>query len=73
MSRTHRALFFFCHLAIAVSVAAAWGMMLFRAGNNGLLSTAGLGSLRYFTVLSNLMAGAASLCCAVTALIGRAP
>ncbi len=44
---------------LALLVALAWVQMLTRAGGN--LSSTGLRSLRYFTVLSNLLCGAAAL------------
>ncbi len=50
-------------LLVAVMTPAAWCLMVFRGNHGGALSTTGLVSLRYFTVLSNLLAGAASLCC----------
>jgi len=53
------------NVLIALMVAAAWCMMLFRTDGNGALSVRGFGSLRYFTVLSNLAEGAAAGCCAV--------
>jgi len=54
--------------AIAVAVFAAWLFMMARGG--GLLSSAGLRSLRYFTVLSNLFEGIVSAVLAVTLLRG---
>lgn len=45
---------------IFVAIFTAWGQMVFSA-EEGVLSTRGLGSLKYFTVLSNLLQGAASL------------
>lgn len=53
------------NIFIAVMVPAAWSIMVFHLFGDGVLTTSGLGSLRYFTVLSNLLAGAASLCYAV--------
>ena len=47
--------------AIAVIVPIAWATMAFRWDDNGAFSGMGLYSLRYFTVLSNLLAGLASL------------
>lgn len=49
------------NLLIFIVVLAAWGRMAFRLDGNGVLSATGLWSLRYFTVLSNLLQGAASL------------
>ena len=45
---------------------AAWLMMLF--GGEGTLSSRGLGSLKYFTTLSNLLEGAASVWWLIAAL-----
>ena len=52
MSRIAKAL-------LVLLVAAAWIQMITRAG--GSLSSTGLRSLRYFTVLSNLLCGIAAL------------
>lgn len=46
--------------SIAVMVAAAWLGMVFGVDERGVLTARGLWSLKYFTVLSNLLAGAAS-------------
>ena len=51
---------------IAVSVPAAWLYMVMVRG--GILSSTGLSSLRYFTVLSNLLMGLASLIWLIFAL-----
>ena len=56
-------------LVIAFLVFYAWIGMMIRGG--GLLSSSGLGSLRYFTVLSNLLEGGASLWAAVSLIAGR--
>ena len=56
-------------LVIAFLVFYAWIGMMLRGG--GLLSSSGLGSLKYFTVLSNLLEGGASLAAAVSLLAGR--
>ena len=50
---------------IFILVLAAWLMMTLRVDRHGALSSTGLRSLRYFTVLSNLMAGIASLVYAI--------
>ena len=57
------------NLLIAVLVLWAWVSMAFRLGGHGSLSAGGLQSLRYFTVLSNLLQGGVSLACA----LGRRP
>ena len=49
------------NLLIAVVIFWAWGSMAFHVGSDGLLTAPGLGSLKYFTVLSNLLQGAVSL------------
>ena len=51
--------------AIAVIVPVAWLSMALSVDENGMLTGRGLWSLRYFTTLSNLLAGAASLACVV--------
>lgn len=53
-----------CDVALALSEPAVWAAMALREGG-GVLSSAGLESLKYFTVLSNLLLGLASLICAV--------
>lgn len=55
-----------CNAALAVAEPAVWASMALREGG-GVLSSAGLESLKYFTVLSNLLLGLASLLCAVCA------
>jgi hypothetical protein len=52
------------NLAMAVLVAVAWRIMLHQS-EDGTLSSAGLSSLRYYTVLSNLLLGLSSLAAAV--------
>ncbi len=47
------------NLVLAALVAYAWYLMIFRG--TGALQTTGLKSLKYFTVLSNLLEGFASL------------
>ena len=49
------------NLAIAVMVAAAWIGMMFALDPNQTLAARGLWSRKYFTVLSNLFEGAASV------------
>lgn len=61
--------------AIAATVAAAWIAMMFEMDRNTAFAARGLRSLRYFTVLSNLLAGAAAAAyavCLVRLLRGRA-
>ncbi len=57
------------NIAIAVMVIAAWLSMFFRAG--GLLASLGVKSLRYFTVLSNLLEAAVSIVLVVALLRGK--
>lgn len=45
---------------ISITALAAWAQMAFRFGEGGALSASGLRSLKYFTVLSNLLQGLAS-------------
>lgn len=48
-------------IAIAVFTALAWAMMLFGIGSpEGMLATRGITSLKYYTVLSNILSGFAS-------------
>ena len=54
-----------CNIAIAILVPAAWSMMTFRFDSSGALTSVGFTNLKFFTVLSNLLAGAASLLYAV--------
>lgn len=49
-----------CNICIVLMVLIAWGVMLF-ANEEGVLSTLGFANLRYFTVLSNVFEGVASL------------
>ena len=46
---------------ITVLVLAAWAKMVFQLGDNGTISAGGFKNLKYFTVLSNLLAGTASV------------
>ena len=53
------------NLLIAAIVLFAWARMAFHIDEHGALSASGLRSLKYFTVLSNLLQGVASAACAV--------
>ena len=46
---------------IAVMVLGAWMCMVFKLGDNGTISQGGFKNLKYFTVLSNLLAASASI------------
>ena len=59
--------------AIAVMVAVAYLYMFFRWSNGGKFSSAGLMTLKYFTVLSNLLEGAASILCVAFYIKGKIP
>ena len=48
-------------ILVAVLVFRAWGRMALAFDENGALSSVGWGSLKYFTVLSNLLAGFAAV------------
>ena len=47
------------NIVLPVAVFGAWLHMALKAG--GMLSSAGIGSLKYFTVLSNMLEGAACI------------
>ena len=53
------------NLLLAVMVFRAWGRMFFQRDDSGRLSAVGWGSLKFFTILSNLLEGVAA---ALTAL-----
>ncbi len=64
-----------CNLLITLMVALTWHRLLRITGGSGRLSAAGLASLKYFTVLSNLGQGAVSAAwtvCLARVLLGRA-
>ena len=58
-----------CFIAVAVPV--VWLNMFFQKGSGSMLSSPGVRSLRYYTVLSNLVAGAASWWCLISYAAGR--
>ena len=49
------------NVVLAIAVFGAWGQMVFSG--EGTLASTGLSSLKYFTVLSNLLMAAASIVC----------
>ena len=51
------------NLLIGILVLTVWSSMTFRLGYLGAQAEGGLGNLRYFTVLSNLLQGGVSLFC----------
>ena len=59
------------NLLIGGLVLCVWLSSVFRTGRRGALSVEGLQSLRYFTVLSNLLQGGVSLACLFRAELGR--
>ena len=75
MSRKKRAVIVAIDAFTAVMVVVAWAMLVFGEGVDRLAAN-GLGSLKYFTVLSNFLLAAASLAyavCQVRCLRGAAP
>lgn len=64
MSRKRRTIALVINVLIAVMVAASWGSMMLGNGIES-LTARGLWSLKYFTVLSNLLLGAAAIVYAV--------
>ena len=52
-------------IVTAAGIFLVWLTLFFRNTSGGMLSSRGFSSLRYYTVLSNLAAGAASLCCVI--------
>ena len=72
---TRRVLSLAVNLLVAAVVFWAWGRVVFARNEQGMLSSRGLASLKYFTVLSNLFAAVASLIyavCQIRALAGGA-
>ena len=61
------------NLLIAAAVAISWCAMAFRFTDSGRLSARGLRSMKYFTVLSNLLTGVAAAVCAVCLVRGQTP
>ena len=59
-----RALSLIINLAIALIALSAWAGMTFTVDKHGQFSAGGLENLKYFTVLSNLLQGVVSACCA---------
>ena len=71
ISSMRRAISGIIDLLIAVLVLWAWLSMVFRPGRHGALGADGLQSLRYFTVLSNLLRGGVSVACLCGMRAGR--
>ncbi len=61
MKTSRQKLSFALDIIIAVMVFYAWVCMIFQLGDNGTISAGGFRNLKYFTVLSNLLMGAASI------------
>lgn len=59
------------NIVMAIGIPAVWISMALRWGEGNMLTAAGLSSLKYFTVLSNLLAGAAALVLAVFGIRAR--
>ena len=53
---------------IGIGVYLVWARLCFKTSGGGFLTSRGFTNLRYYTVLSNLAAGAASLCCLISYL-----
>ena len=64
-------LYFALECFVALMTPAAWGEMMFYTAERERLALSGLANLRYFTVLSNLFAGLASLLCLIVYLRRR--
>ena len=69
--RYRRIVWLILEVLIAVGVLIVWLSMFSQRRGNGLFSSRGITSLRYYTVLSNLVACAGSACCVVSALRWR--
>ena len=64
-----------CNWTMGVIVFFNWGRMVFQRTDSGRLSAAGLHTLKYFTVLSNLLLGIAAFVyalCVLRILLGKA-
>ncbi len=70
---TLRKLSVIVNIAIFAAVMYAWLKMVLRFDENGALTDSGLRSLRYFTVLSNLLQAAASAAYVIAVLAGGVP
>ncbi len=68
-----RSLLIIYQLLLAAAVLLSWGSMVFDAQTGQLLADRGLSSLKYYTVLSNLLAALAALLCAASLLRGEPP
>lgn len=62
---------FVLNILIVLCVAAAWTGMILRWGDGNLLTASGFSNLKYFTVLSNLLEGLASLVFVIYSLNGK--
>ncbi|MBR6425443.1 MAG: hypothetical protein IKS29_05780 [Oscillospiraceae bacterium] len=58
---------------LAAAVLGAWLYMVFHAAGGLALTAAGFANLKYFTILSNLLAGAAAILYAISLLRGKTP
>ena len=71
--RVRRGILILYQLLLAAVVLLSWGSMVFDAQTGQLLADKGLASLKYYTVLSNLLAALAALLCAASLLRGEPP
>ena len=58
---------------LAAAVLGAWLYMVFHAAGGLVLTAAGFANLKYFTILSNLLTGAAAILYAISLLRGKTP
>jgi len=58
---------------LAAAVLGAWLYMVFHAAGGLVLTAAGFANLKYFTILSNLLAGTAAILYAIRLLRGKTP
>lgn len=70
---SHKTLLLLCNLLLALLVLAGWLVSLLAPDPDALLISHGLANLRYFTVLSNLLEGAAAVVMTVCLCRGRVP